>query len=345
MLKRLRIKYFWIFITDRCNLKCDYCFYKSRDGLSNINLDIVNTLTDRLPNLKDAEIVISGGEPFLEWDLTRELYGNLKCKFNKPVLIQTNGTLLDKTKIKFLKDENIVLEFGLDGVLATNRRHRIGISVYYKRIVCILQSLKKMNLKLFSTMTVKPLETINMFSNYKYLINNLGFAKIEITPAAFEKWRGRDVDVFKEEYKKVINYAVNHNCLGSISVEYDKLMKYPAIDIISLPDGSIMTNWALLRIPKAKRAKFSLARVNKNSITINRRFLEGNIKKYIELFGRGNATYRDYSNFHVNLVNREIFKENPEEWSDNYIEVGNFLKRINQEVLSVNEINKKLIHI
>ena len=145
---KTRIKYLWIYVTDRCNLKCSYCFYKFRNGRSAIDINNIKLLFRRIPNLRHSEFVISGCEPLLEWSLTQRLIAYLKSNFNNHIMLQTNATLLDSKKIKSLKNNNVSLELGLDGVLSTMSRQRINIDSYWGRIIKNINAAKDKGMRL-----------------------------------------------------------------------------------------------------------------------------------------------------------------------------------------------------
>jgi len=332
-LKNLKIKYFWIFVTEECNLNCSYCFYRFRDRGRSIELKNIKVLFDVFPNLKYAEFVISGGEPLLEWDLTCKIIDYLKSKFNNYILVQTNGTLLDKPKIKFLKEANIGLELGIDGTLATMLKYRKGIHKYFNRIVDNIENARTNNLRLYSTMTVHPEKASEIFKNYRYLID-IGIEKVEITPAAFERWNQQSVNIFQEEYKRTIKFAIINNKLGTISTEYDRPLKNMFVDLIPLPDNNVMTNWALLALPKTIRNRFSFLQINKRDIRFNKAFLNKYLRAYLWLFNENKGvTYRDYSNLNASWVYERLFGRRQKYMFKYYEDIGNFFKKINQEIL------------
>lgn len=337
LLNKLRIKYFWIYITEKCNLNCKYCFYKFRSGRNNIDFRNIQIIFDYFSNARHSEFVISGGEPLLEWDLVIKVVDYIRAKFNKFIILQTNGILLDSDKIKFIKDKNIGLELGLDGGLSTTAKYRIGASNYFNKIINNIAIAKANKIKIFATMTVHPEESHRLFENYKYLIDS-GIEKVEITPAAFEKWDKSNTDNFKDGYQKVIQYSINQGNMKSISVEYDRPLKQPVFDLIILPTNNIVTNWALLSLPDKLKAKYTFLNIKNKKIHFNAGFKTLFIK-YIDAFNsNNNITYRDLSNINARLVYNEFFKKN-ESFFNNYSDIGCFLKNINQKVMLINEKN------
>lgn len=97
-------KYNTIFfnITDMCNLNCDFCCMSpdvKGKGVELLNQEHLNEVISKLKHINVNRLVITGGEPFMISNLSqslRKLRDELKCK----IIIQTNGTLLNKDNIE-----------------------------------------------------------------------------------------------------------------------------------------------------------------------------------------------------------------------------------------------------
>jgi MoaA/NifB/PqqE/SkfB family radical SAM enzyme len=336
MLRSFKIKYFWIYVTEKCNLKCRYCFYKYRNGVKNLDFKNIKILFNFFPQVKDAEFVISGGEPLIEWGLTCKIIDYLRSRSNKYILVQTNGLLLDKQKIKVIKNANIGIELGLDGKLPSMSKYRMGIRRYFNKLLDNIAVARSNNLKLYATMTVHPAQAQQILMNYQYLIN-IGIDKVEITPAAFERWNKKDSSTFNKEYREVVKFAVSNKKLSTISTEYDKPLEKMTIDLVPLPDNNVMTNWALLSLPRNLKMKFALCHINDNNISFNNSFLKLFLKKYQEFYSRNSTlTYRDYSDLNVAWVYKELYGDNESKRFKNYVMIGNILKNINQKIPRIN---------
>ncbi|WP_125152667.1 radical SAM/SPASM domain-containing protein [Clostridium rectalis] len=94
-----------ISITNRCNLKCDYCYASSGpEAISNqeLTLDDFKRLFDELEKLNVHRISLSGGEPFIRKDFFEILEATQKYRFAK--IINTNATLIDNDIAKKLSN-------------------------------------------------------------------------------------------------------------------------------------------------------------------------------------------------------------------------------------------------
>ena len=91
-----RVSYLILYVTSRCNLRCNMCFYadslnaQSGDGLT---LDELTKVSQSLPTL--MQLTLTGGEPFLRADLAEVIeafYGNSGVR---SFTIPTNGAYVE----------------------------------------------------------------------------------------------------------------------------------------------------------------------------------------------------------------------------------------------------------
>ena len=127
----------WLHITDRCNLRCSYCFLPHNP--ISMPLDIAFGSIDSIfrsaliYHSKDIVIKYAGGEPLLEWDnlLKISTYAkklSQKYSINLYEGILTNGTLIDIEKLDIIKKEKFTLTISYDGDSANTRNYSNGKS-------------------------------------------------------------------------------------------------------------------------------------------------------------------------------------------------------------------------
>lgn len=94
-------------VTNRCTTNCSYCCFSS----SHLHLDELSAqeIFDLLSRAKDIgceDLHITGGEPLLRSDLEKIIeYASDYCQFK--VRLQTNGYLLDKSRLKNLTQSGL----------------------------------------------------------------------------------------------------------------------------------------------------------------------------------------------------------------------------------------------
>ena len=96
------INYLRLAVTDRCNLRCNYCM--PEEGINFAKNDKLYTI-DELSRLSEImvsqgidKIRITGGEPFVRKDLMVLLRNMAKMKGLNDISVTTNATMVDVSK-------------------------------------------------------------------------------------------------------------------------------------------------------------------------------------------------------------------------------------------------------
>lgn len=114
---QLRSLYFYL--TSYCNLNCSHCWispeYIDKDKApQEADFSLLKDIIDQAMPLGLKNIKITGGEPFLSKNINRLITYAFSKKLN--ITIETNATLIDETKAKFLKDNSVRhIAVSLDG--------------------------------------------------------------------------------------------------------------------------------------------------------------------------------------------------------------------------------------
>ncbi len=85
----------YVFVTNRCNQRCDFCFYRnkltSQNDQDTLMLNDYQKISDNLPTI--PYLTLTGGEPFLRNDLDQIALRFYKKNRVRYLVIPTNGTL------------------------------------------------------------------------------------------------------------------------------------------------------------------------------------------------------------------------------------------------------------
>lgn len=123
----------WLHLTDRCNLRCDYCYLPHvREDMSpeTGRAAIDATFRSALANgFKQVKFKYAGGESLLRFPLIVELHQYARTLADRHGLglegvILSNGTLLTPVMIETLKSLGLRLMISLDGLGAYHDVHR-----------------------------------------------------------------------------------------------------------------------------------------------------------------------------------------------------------------------------
>lgn len=112
-------------MTRRCNLKCVHCYAQAKDVefKDELSTEEGKALIDDLAAFGSPVMLFSGGEPTMRKDLP-ELAAYAREKGMRAV-ISTNGTLIDKSLAKKLKEVGLsYVGISFDGVRETNDKFR-----------------------------------------------------------------------------------------------------------------------------------------------------------------------------------------------------------------------------
>jgi uncharacterized protein len=121
-----------LFITERCNLRCPYCFVegkKARDISLETTFKAIDFILKHSAEGASIGILFFGGEPFIRFDLMRSITLSAVATAQREgrsfyFTVTTNGTLLDAEKLAFCRDYGIKFLLSLDGGAESHNLNR-----------------------------------------------------------------------------------------------------------------------------------------------------------------------------------------------------------------------------
>ncbi len=256
--KSFKVHYTWIYVTERCNLHCDYCFFRHMHGRE-ISLDAVEQLFLLFEREETAPttLIFSGGEAFLAKENLFKILNEAHQRLKETSLhIQTNGLLINAADIVQLRELGVSLEFGIDGNSQTTLEHRCGLKpASFEKLTNTIAQCVAAGISCGSTMTVHPHEVEHMEQGLDFL-RSIGMPHVDITPAAFMPWTPELVASFKK------NYLALARCRERRRVMYaneDIEWISPGVMDLSLhPPNYLFGGDAFLCLPEEKRLEFTL---------------------------------------------------------------------------------------
>ncbi len=127
-------------ITRRCNLLCDHCFIKADPYQSDLDVHVIERLTEYLGRKGLMEVRLSGGEPTIHEDFIHVAENFMKN--NIYVSVGTNGLWPKKVLEYFKSQKNIWLVVSIEGNEDTHNAIRPNS---YSTIIKNLTELRKAN--------------------------------------------------------------------------------------------------------------------------------------------------------------------------------------------------------
>lgn len=141
-----RLKDLILFVTDRCNMKCDHCMFWERIDNPGAEMDLpeLEKISRSIPPLRTLSL--TGGEPFLRNDLAKILDIFYTHNQTHHIQVNTNGILMERMEQLICKDlalknqHFLTCQVSLDGLEETHDRLR-RMPGSFKKITKNLQRL------------------------------------------------------------------------------------------------------------------------------------------------------------------------------------------------------------
>lgn len=226
-------------VTHACNLECRYCFVNQNPCY--MTFETAKKSAEFL--IKNAEadnnipsINFFGGEPMLMWDkIIVPLTNWIRNEYRKPfnLSITTNGTLLNKERIEFLKQNRMGILLSIDGDKETqdyNRPfHNKGSSFdVLKDIVPLVIEYRP---ETTFRMTTIPETCEHLFENIKFAQESK-FKSFFVIPNVFEEWSEEKRKILSKEIRKYSDYyiesfrnGINPICFSEIDKKFAIIRK------------------------------------------------------------------------------------------------------------------------
>jgi len=120
--------YGWIDITQRCNLRCPYCYTNSNQHTrAQLELDEIKEILLDFQQIGATKVMISGGEPCLHPDIDRVM--DFSAGEGLSVVLVTNGTLLPARVLPLLRNPGVEVQVSLDAVEAQRYKLSRGLNL------------------------------------------------------------------------------------------------------------------------------------------------------------------------------------------------------------------------
>lgn len=121
-----------LLVTEKCNLGCVYCLAGTSARMPKMTPETAYRAVDLAFAMEEAQELafeLSGGEPFLEFDLMKGVVERIhewRRRDGRPVSInvQSNATLLDEERVRWILDNDINLGISFDGTPSSQNASR-----------------------------------------------------------------------------------------------------------------------------------------------------------------------------------------------------------------------------
>lgn len=202
-----------IMLTNQCNLKCSYCFESHNSCHMSLETakQIAQFLSNNCTGHQIAHITFFGGEPMLYFDKTIVPLVEWIQETNLPITysMTTNGTLLNKENLSFLKDYNIRFMLSFDGVAQDNNRIMKSKKSSYNTILNSWNDIQANQLCSMVRSTVTKDTLSSLYNNIK-LMEQLQVKNYHVLPNLWEEWTEQDLAVLQSQLQLYEEYIIEN---------------------------------------------------------------------------------------------------------------------------------------
>lgn len=220
-----------LFLTNRCNLRCSYCYASSGEFLpKNMKWEIARAAIDyAVKKVIDAHLPTftlgfhGGGEPTLNWDvLTQSVEYARDVSIKNNLSLQVTGAFngyWTKEARKYILENFTEISLSFDGLPQIQNRQRPAVCQKdsFGKVAETLSALDEANFSYGIRMTVTNDSVHLMAENIAFICENFRPRKIQVEPV-FLEGRARenqqeiaDLTAFVEQFSAGHQKAVQHN--------------------------------------------------------------------------------------------------------------------------------------
>jgi uncharacterized protein len=218
---------FTIFITEKCNLRCKYCYESGMERSGHMDINVANKTIDFILRKIKSEsldrplyVVLHGGEPLVNFEMVKYIHKKLSDKVKEREIIYdmtTNGTVLDSEKIDFICNNIDNISVSIDGIRASHDKNRVFVNgegsydLAIENAKKLLDRKKDVRIRMtYTTNTVSELyESISQIAKY-------GFTTIvPIADYMDTKWTQSHVNTLNDQISMLINLKEKYPSLNA----------------------------------------------------------------------------------------------------------------------------------
>jgi len=210
--------------TWQCELRCSYCFIPKQDGRVMDARTLLRGIEFLLSSDRDELILqFFGGEALMEWDLVKLAVSGASRRAaqlgrSMQFIVSSNGVLLDRDKLAWLKDHDVKLELSLDGDRELQNRFRATADragdSYDSGIAPRARMIVESGLPYEVIMVVHP-RNAHLLAGSFFHIASLGFERIQINHALGMRWSSAHKTAFAQQLFEIGNELKARRARGS----------------------------------------------------------------------------------------------------------------------------------
>lgn len=220
-------------LTDRCNLRCGYCFV--RHGGRRMSASVARAAVDLAWNsgLLNRGFAFFGGEPLLERELIEETVTYARAlESTNPAIspfaykITTNGLLLDDSFLSFAAACGMEVALSHDGLMHEEMRRMPDGASSLAAITAKIPLLLSRQPNALVMATVCPSTAHRLADSVGWLFDQ-GFRRVNVMPDARPEagWDDASLDTLREQYARIAQEYVRRAKDGVSFLPFDEKIR------------------------------------------------------------------------------------------------------------------------
>ncbi len=208
-----------IHLTFKCNLDCEYCYITKSNKTLTLETakNIIDFIFKYMPSGEKIEILFTGGEPLIEFELLKQIMYLIKLQNslenrNIKFSVITNGTIFSKEIKKFLSENNFSLCISCDGPPDIHDIMRC-FPDKNKSSHLVERTLKEA-VNIFPELSVHSIYHPATFKRLHHVVEyiaSIGVKNIYLNPDFSARWTKRDADVLPSIYNEIAKWYLTYS--------------------------------------------------------------------------------------------------------------------------------------
>ena len=207
-----------IFFTNKCNLRCHYCYEKNCERNADISYSTLEAVLDFMQernnsNEEPITVTIHGGEPLLEYKKIIWFIRQCRAKFQKPVIysMTSNFTRVNDEIIQEIFPELFRIYVSVDGCAVAHDRNRVDSAGNgtYKMVKKNIQRVLTVRPDLTARMTIAK-NTMGLLGESLDSMLNLGLKEISVELNINDSWNYEDLLEIQNKFR-IINKKIKNS--------------------------------------------------------------------------------------------------------------------------------------
>ncbi len=215
-----------LFLTERCTLRCDYCFVANKRASRRMSWEVGRAAVDYLMresrDRDHLEITFIGGEPLLEFGLIQRVVeyadeqGDRAAK-RVGYSVTTNGTVMTEEIARFAQAHGFNYLLSVDGDRTAHDRHRKtanGAGSWDVAMGANFELLRSVQPWIGARVTVSP-DTVDRLSSGVRELHQRGVNQFIVAPNQDDHWGPEHLASWEAQTWELVQFSASERATGS----------------------------------------------------------------------------------------------------------------------------------